>query len=177
MRFIRSSDITIPPRRGTAPPVYPVPPPRTTSGTRSWSQSPASWEISAVFAGRTTRSAGWSSFNASAPYDESAEGSLNTNGPPVMPVTRSMKPDGSGATLPGDSALTLPLLHELEDAAGSLSQTIQRGCVGDSEKTRRVEAFARRHRHARFVQQRLREVARVADTDRFEHLCQPRHQL
>src|SRR5947199_40922 len=84
---------------------------------------------------RLAGSGGWSSFNASAPYDASAEGSLKTNGPPVMPVTRSMKPDGSGATLPCDGPLPLPLLDELEDASGPLSQTIERRGVRNSEET------------------------------------------
>ena len=51
MRFIRSRLTTTPPRIGTAPPVYPVPAPRGTSGVRVSLQSRAIAATSAVVAG------------------------------------------------------------------------------------------------------------------------------
>ena len=78
MRLNRSIDSTTPPCSGTAPPVYPVPAPRGTSGTRCSLHSAAIAATSAVVAGIATTSAGRPRFSASVPYSSSEAKSSRT---------------------------------------------------------------------------------------------------
>src|SRR6187455_13862 len=94
-----------------------------------------------------------------------------------MPATREMKPEGSAVTLARGGALAFVLLHELEDARRALAQTVERGRVRDAQEARRIEALARGQRHARLVEEHLREVPGCRDTGRFEHPGDAREQV
>ena len=88
--FIRSVPMTIPPSTGTAPPVYPTPPPRAVTGNRC---SFASFNISticAVDSGNTTASGGNFSLTASAPYGSTFSGSTTTFLSPTISRSRTI---------------------------------------------------------------------------------------
>src|SRR5215207_894228 len=82
--FIRSVPITIPPSTGTAPPVYPTPPPRAVTGKRAVFASFRIATICPVDSGNTTASGGNFSFTASAAYGSTFSGSTTTFSSPTI---------------------------------------------------------------------------------------------